>query len=67
MAEVKKYLLEMQCDTYEVHEGEKWIGDEELEKIKKQAVEGAVSESCSLCQLTVKDKDGNVILIKKGC
>ena len=67
MAEEKKYILEMQCDTYEVHEGEKWIGEEELEKIKKQAVEGAVSDSCALCQLTVKDKDGNVILTKKGC
>ncbi len=67
MAEEQKYLLEMHCDSYDVHEGEKWIGDEELEKIKTQAVEGAVPDSCSLCQLTVKDKNGNVILIKKGC
>lgn len=67
MTEEKKYMLEMHCESYENHEGEKWIGDDELQIIKNQAVEGSVSESCSMCQLTVKDKEGNVILIKKGC
>ncbi len=67
MAEEQKYLLEMECESFDVHEGEKWIGDEDLKKIKDQAVEGAVPESCSMCRLTVKDKEGNVIFIKEGC
>ncbi len=67
MAEEQKYLLEMECESFDVHEGEKWIGDEDLQKIKDQAVAGAVSESCSMCRLTVKDKEGNVIFIKEGC
>lgn len=67
MTEEKKYLLELQCDGFENHEGEKWIGEEDLKKIKEQAVEGAVPESCTMCSLTVKDKSGNVIFVKKGC
>jgi len=67
LTEEKKYIVEMQCDGYENHKGEKWIGEEDLRKIKDQAVEGAVSESCSMCKLTVKDKEGNVIFVKTGC
>ncbi len=67
MSEGEKYLLEMVCEGYENHEGDKWIGEEELQKIKDQAASSDIPESCSMCRLTVKNKDGNVLFIKEGC
>jgi len=63
----QRYMLEVTCGGIEEHDGSHWIGEEDLEKIKRQAAENVISESCSLCKLTAKDADGNIIFVKEGC
>ncbi len=65
MAEETKYLLETKCTKIEDHDGERWINEEEFDKIKQQA--GVVSPGCSICSLKVKDAAGNVLFTKEGC
>ena len=65
MTEGKKYLLETSCTELEEHDGERWIDEDEYNKIKQQV--GTISPGCSICRLKVKDADGNVLFIKEGC
>ncbi len=61
----EKYLLETKCTKLEDHDGERWISEEEFNKIKQQA--GVISPGCSVCNLKVKDAEGNVLFTKEGC
>jgi len=65
MSEEQKYLLESKCSKLEDHDGERWISEEEFNKIKQQA--GTISPGCSVCSLRVKDAEGNVLFTKEGC
>ena len=65
MSSDKKCLLMSNCNTWEEHDGERWIDEEEFNKIKQQA--GTISNGCELCRITIKDEKGNVLLTKEGC
>ena len=67
MSESLKYLLTVFCNTVEGHEGERWINEEELQNLREKAEEGDMPNSCSMCQITVKDEEGNVVYEAKGC
>ena len=67
MSKSPNYLLMVYCDTVEGHEGEKWISEEELQELKEKAGEGDMPSSCSMCKITVKDEEGNVVYETKGC
>lgn len=67
MIREQRYILEINCSGIEEHDGSHWIGEEDLEEIKRQAVQNVIPESCSSCKLTIKDADGNVIFVKEGC
>lgn len=66
MGQEKIYILEAECSGFEEHASDRWIDEEELNQIKKTTGR-AISQSCSTCKLTIKDKDGNVLFIKEGC
>ena len=65
MPEGKKYLLQTKCVGLEEYDGEKWIDEKELEKIKERI--GQISNGCEICELIVKDDEGNLLLNKPGC
>lgn len=66
MVEEKKYLLETKCEGLEEHDGESWIGEEELNRIKQRAGSEALGY-CERCKLTVKNEQGKVLFVKEGC
>ena len=67
MSKSAKYLMMVYCYTVEGHEGEKWINDEELHDLKEKSEQGNIPNSCSNCQITVKDEQGDVVYETRGC
>ncbi len=63
MGKEKKYMTEMYCDGFEGFDGFRWINEKRLEEIKQQ--KRIVSSSSSTCKLTVKNTDGEVVLVKE--
>ncbi|GEM_PF-5774168 len=66
MTEEKKYLLVTKCAGKEDHDGETWIDEEKFNEIKQKAGKASVG-FCSVCNQTIKDKEGNVLLKIEGC
>ncbi|ACB85491.1 hypothetical protein [Natranaerobius thermophilus] len=57
----KKYLLVMDCHGKEDHDGERWIDEQEFQRIKDRSKDGKVGLNCSECNLKIEDADGNIV------
>jgi len=65
LANGKNYLLVSTCSKVEDHDGEKWIDENEYNKLRQRSE--AVSSGCEYCKLTVKDLKGDVLMEREGC
>ncbi len=61
MSDQKRYVLIMDCHSKEDHDGERYIDEEEFQKIKARSKQGEVNLNCSQCNLKVTDEEGNLI------
>ncbi len=57
----KKYLLVMDCHDKEDHDGERWIDEEEFQRIKEKSQQGKVGLNCDECNMRIEDSEGNLV------
>ena len=63
MGKEEKYMIEMYCDGFEGFDGFCSVNEKRLEEIKQK--KRSVSSNGSTCKITVKNTDGEVVLVKE--